>query len=83
MLLTVTPDVQAMLQKGELRIVGLLLATVWALATFLVVGLLPHFLLLAAFLPLNASARGANCPTTRLNLVGSNECRITTRGNAV
>jgi hypothetical protein len=36
--------------KGELRIAGVLLATAWALVTFLVVGLLPHFLLLAALL---------------------------------
>jgi hypothetical protein len=50
MLLTVTPHVQAMLQKGELRVAGLLLATAWALLTFLVVGLLPHFLLFAALL---------------------------------
>jgi hypothetical protein len=50
MLLTVTPHVQAMLLKGQLRIAGLLLATAWALVTFLVVRLLPHFLLLAALL---------------------------------
>src|SRR5262249_26063017 len=43
MLLTVTPHVQAMILKGELRFAGLLLATAWGLGTFLVVGLLPHF----------------------------------------
>jgi hypothetical protein len=50
MLLTVAPHVQAMVQKGELRIAGALLATVWSLGTFVVVGLLPHFLLLAGLL---------------------------------
>jgi uncharacterized membrane protein YccC len=50
MLLTVTPHVQAMIQKGELRIAGALLATLWALGTFLLVGLLPHLLLLAGLL---------------------------------
>src|SRR5215471_14677807 len=50
MLLTVTPHVQAMILKGELRIAGALLASVWALGTFLVVGLLPHFPLLAGLL---------------------------------
>jgi uncharacterized membrane protein YccC len=50
MLLTVTPHVQAMIVKGELRIAGLLLATAWSLVTFLLVSLLPYFLLLAALL---------------------------------
>jgi uncharacterized membrane protein YccC len=50
MLLTVTPHLQALILKGELRIVGLLLATAWALGTFLVVGLLPHLALLAGVL---------------------------------
>ena len=50
MLLTVTPHVQAMILKGELRIAGLLLATAWSLVTFLLVSLLPYFLLLAALL---------------------------------
>jgi len=50
MLLTVTPHVQAMILKGELRFVGALLAVTWAAATFLVVGLLPHFPLLAGLL---------------------------------
>jgi uncharacterized membrane protein YccC len=50
LLLTVSPDLQALILKGELRIAGLLLATAWALGTFLVVGLLPHFPLLAALL---------------------------------
>ena len=50
MLLTVTPHVQAMIQKGELRIAGALLATLWAVGTFLLIGLLPHLLLLAGLL---------------------------------
>jgi uncharacterized membrane protein YccC len=50
MLLTVTPHVQAMVLKGELRLAGAFLATGWALGIFLVVGLLPHLLLLAGLL---------------------------------
>jgi uncharacterized membrane protein YccC len=50
MMLTVTPHVQAMVLKGELRIAGAILASVWALGTFLVVGVLPHFPLLAGLL---------------------------------
>jgi len=50
MLLTVTPHVQAMILKGELRIAGALLATAWALGTFLLVRILPHFVLLAGLL---------------------------------
>jgi uncharacterized membrane protein YccC len=50
MLLTVTPHVQATVLKGELRIAGLLLAVAWSLGTFVLVGLLPDFLLLAGLL---------------------------------
>jgi uncharacterized membrane protein YccC len=50
MLLTVTPHVQALILKGELRLAGAFLAVAWAVVTFLVVGLLPHFLLLAGLL---------------------------------
>src|SRR5262249_14192075 len=50
MLLTVTPHVQAMILKGELRLAGALLAVAWAIATFVLVGLLPHLPLLAAIL---------------------------------
>src|SRR5262245_12058323 len=50
MLLTVTPHVQAMILKGELRLAGALLAVAWATGTFLLVGLLPHLMLLAALL---------------------------------
>ena len=50
MLLTVTPHLQALILKGELRLVGAFLAVVWAAATFVVVVLLPHFLMLAGLL---------------------------------
>jgi hypothetical protein len=50
MLLTVTPHLQALLLKGELRIAGLLLACVWSVVMFLLVGLLPYFPLLASLL---------------------------------
>jgi hypothetical protein len=50
LVLTVTPHVQAMIQKGKLRVAGALLATGWALVTFTLVGLLPHLPLLAALL---------------------------------
>jgi uncharacterized membrane protein YccC len=50
LLLTVTPHLQALILKGELRIAGALLATAWALGTFLLVSLLPHFALLAGLL---------------------------------
>jgi len=46
----VTPHVQAMILKGELRMAGALLAMAWALGTFLVVGVLPHLLLLPGLL---------------------------------
>jgi len=47
LLLTISPHLQALIQKGELRIAGLLLAVIWSLGTFLIVGLLPYFALLA------------------------------------
>jgi len=50
LVLTITPHLQALIQKGELRIAGLALATIWSLATFLLVGLLPYFPLLAVLL---------------------------------
>lgn len=50
MLLTITPHVQALIVKGELRLAGAFLATVWALGTFVLVGLVPHFVLLAGLL---------------------------------
>jgi uncharacterized membrane protein YccC len=50
MLLTITPDIQAMLRKGELRILGAVLGTAWALGSFVLLIHLPHFLLLEALL---------------------------------
>jgi uncharacterized membrane protein YccC len=50
MLLTVTPHLQAMVLKGELRLAGAFLAVIWAAGTFVVLGLLPHFVLLAGLL---------------------------------
>ncbi len=50
MLLTVTPNLQSLVLKGELRVVGLLLAVAWGLGTFILVGLLPHFWLLVVLL---------------------------------
>jgi uncharacterized membrane protein YccC len=49
-LLTVTPHLQALIAKGELRILGLVLATAWGLVIFLLVGLLPYFPLLLGLL---------------------------------
>jgi uncharacterized membrane protein YccC len=50
MLLTVTPHLQAMILKGELRIAGAILATIWGLGTFLAVSLQPQLALLAGLL---------------------------------
>ena len=50
MLLTVTPHVQAMILKGELRLAGAFLAVGWAVGTFLVVGFVPRLLVLAGLL---------------------------------
>jgi uncharacterized membrane protein YccC len=50
MLLTVTPHLQALILKGELRVAGLLLGTAWALGTFVVVRLVPHLAVLAGLL---------------------------------
>jgi uncharacterized membrane protein YccC len=50
MLLTVSPHLQALLLKGELRILGLVLAVVWSVVIFLLIGLLPYFVLLASLL---------------------------------
>ena len=50
LVLTVTPHMQAMILKGKLRLAGAFLAVGWAVATFLVVGLLPHLPLLAGML---------------------------------
>jgi uncharacterized membrane protein YgaE (UPF0421/DUF939 family) len=50
LVLTISPHLQALIQKGELRIVGLVLATIWSLCTFLIVGLLPYFPLFVVLL---------------------------------
>lgn len=50
MVLTVSPHLQALILKGELRIVGLLLATLWGLITFSIVGFLPYLPLLGILL---------------------------------
>ena len=50
MLLTIAPDIQSMLKKGELRILGAVLGTAWALGSFLLLVQSPHFLLLEGLL---------------------------------
>jgi uncharacterized membrane protein YccC len=50
MLLTVTPDLQSSLRKGELRLVGALLATLWATGGYLLLGQSPHFAVLVMVL---------------------------------
>jgi uncharacterized membrane protein YccC len=50
MLLTIAPDIQSMLRKGELRILGAVLGTGWALASFQLLVHMPHFLLFEALL---------------------------------
>ncbi len=47
MFLIVTPDIQSLIQKGELRVAGAIMATLYALFVFLVMALEPHFILLA------------------------------------
>jgi uncharacterized membrane protein YccC len=46
MVLTVTPGIQALLQKGALRVAGVLLGTAWAVGSFLLLNWLPHLPLL-------------------------------------
>jgi uncharacterized membrane protein YccC len=50
MMLTVAPDLQSSLRKGELRLVGALLATLWATAGYLLLGQSPHFAVLVIVL---------------------------------
>jgi uncharacterized membrane protein YccC len=50
LLLTITPHLQALLVKGELRIAGLVLGTLWGLGTFVIIGLLPYLPLLAVLI---------------------------------
>jgi uncharacterized membrane protein YccC len=50
LVLTITPDVHAMLKKNELRIFGTVLGTVWGIGSLLLLVQLPHFPLQAALL---------------------------------
>lgn len=50
MVLTITPSIQELLRKGQLRVVGALLASAWTLGTFFVLARLPHFPLLLGLL---------------------------------
>jgi uncharacterized membrane protein YccC len=50
MVLTIAPDIQAMLRKGQLRILGLVLATAWALGSFLLLAHVQRFVLLEMLL---------------------------------
>jgi uncharacterized membrane protein YccC len=50
LVLTITPDVHAMLKKNELRILGAVVGTAWGIGSLLLLVLLPHFPLQAALL---------------------------------
>jgi len=50
MLLTVAPDLHALLWKGELRLLGALLAMVYAFCSFVILVRMPHFPLLVVLL---------------------------------
>jgi uncharacterized membrane protein YccC len=50
MMLTITPNIQSLLQKGELRILGAILALLYSLFQFIVMVMQPHFALLAVML---------------------------------
>jgi uncharacterized membrane protein YccC len=50
LVLTISPHFQALIQKGELRIAGLVLATLWSAVSFVLVSLLPRFPLLATLI---------------------------------
>ncbi len=50
LVLTISPHLQALIQKGELRIAGLVLATLWSAVSFVLVSLLPRFPLLATLI---------------------------------
>jgi uncharacterized membrane protein YccC len=50
MVLTVSPSIGALLQKGVLRVVGALLGTTWAIGSFLLLTGLPHLPLLLLLL---------------------------------
>lgn len=50
MVLTIVPDMHQLLRKGELRMLGALLAMAYAMISFLILLRLPHFLLFCALL---------------------------------
>jgi hypothetical protein len=50
MLLTITPDMQSLLVKGELRVEGAFLASAFAVLTFFLLALEPYFSLLVIML---------------------------------
>ncbi|CAN5445219.1 hypothetical protein BH10PLA2_BH10PLA2_15120 [soil metagenome] len=50
MMLTITPDIQSLIQKGELRVVGAILALLYSLCMIVVMALQPYFLLMAMML---------------------------------
>lgn len=50
MILTIAPDLHALVLKGELRLVGALLAMAYAFGSFVILMRLPHFPLLVALL---------------------------------
>ncbi len=50
MMLTVTPDIQSLIQKGELRILGAILAALYSVFMIIVIMTQPHFALLAIML---------------------------------
>lgn len=50
MILTITPNIQSLIRKGELRIAGALMASIYALGMFIVLALEPYLALLATLL---------------------------------
>jgi hypothetical protein len=50
LVLSITPDVQSALRKGQLRVLGAGLATAWSLATYILLSWLPHFPILVGSL---------------------------------
>lgn len=49
-MLAVTPDLQSSLRKGQLRLLGAVLAVAWAVVVFVLVGRAPHLIVLAVLL---------------------------------
>lgn len=50
MFLTLAPDIQGLLWKGELRLLGAFLGTVWGLGSFLLLGQVDHFAVMIVLL---------------------------------